>query len=121
MYDAFYFGCWSQPGHHLFTVDGMGTHERRDDFPRDFPVKIHVLDTGLLGYDTKEEQGEAVLSHIGKWTILSFWDRSIDKRGQCNSNFILRGILTFGDALAVAKSKFPSIFARIHFEIRERV
>jgi hypothetical protein len=118
--ESFYFGCWSEPGHFLYASNGRRIHERHSEFPKDFPVREHVLDGGLLGICQREDEGVAALSHIGKWTILSFWDRSIDSRGACNSNFIMRGKLEFDDAVKVAREKFPTIFARFKFPICPR-
>ncbi len=53
------------------------------------------------------------------WTALAFWDRSVDKRGGCNSVFILEGSYNFEQALTLARQIFPKIFERFEFEIKE--
>jgi hypothetical protein len=115
--ECFYFGCWDEVGHHLWSNTRRTMHER--SLPRDFPVRIDILDGGLLGY-FPETEGVAVVVHVGNWTIVSFWDRSVDERGKSNSSFVMRGKLNLDDALLVAQDKFPSIFTRFRFEIKER-
>lgn len=116
--ESFYYGCWREAGHFLWTTGGNTVYERSPALPSDFPVKLHVLDGGFLGVGRDQTEGLAVLSHVAEWTILSFWDRSVDERGGCNSNFIMRGRLDFTRAVDVAKEKFPSIWRRFKFEVR---
>lgn len=118
--DCFYFGCWGRPGHYLFAPNGQHVYEHTHALPPDFPVKVCTLDGGLLGYPQREVEGEAVLTLIRNWTIISFWDRTVDHRGACNSNFVMRGRLLFDQAIEVAKSQYPTIFARFNFEVKEK-
>lgn len=120
MGNAFYFGCRNhEAGHYLQDASGRGVYE--DSLPKDFPVKHHVLDAGLLPpYQAREKQveGLAQLAHIGGWTILAFWDRSVDKRYGCNSAFVFRGTLTFEETKAKAAAMFPKIWGRFTFEVK---
>ena len=117
MPNSFYFGCWKSAGHFLHYENGQHVYERDEAFPKDFPVTVHTLDGGLLGYPEQEIEGKAVLSHIGDWTVISFWDRSVDSRGKSNSSFVMRGKWDFSTALGIAKSSFPSVFSRFGFEV----
>jgi hypothetical protein len=126
--DLFYFGCWNEPGHHLWT-----RHRRfasgPDACPESFSNGKH-LDTGFCPkpgarsarneryYSGPQTEGSAALHHLDGWTILSFWDRSVDKRGGCNSAFVVRGEHTFEDVVGLAKTWFPSVWARFKFEVR---
>lgn len=80
------------------------------------------LDCGFLGTG-KQKLGEASLwiCAVPQWTILSFWDRTHDKRYGCCSSFVLKGALNFEDALAAAQEAFPQVFDKIGFEIKMRV
>lgn len=123
--DAYYFGCWAKNnlGHFLYAPDGRGWYTREEELPRDFPVKPHVLDGALLGLDgLPQREGEATFGHLNGWTLLSFWDRSADRRGASSSSFVLRGEHTFEVAVAAARAAFPSVWARIDaaFEVRLR-
>lgn len=114
--DAFYYGCWNEVGHFLFKPDGDSIREFNPCFPKDFPVKPGLLDGAFLGCQWGP-QFEAVLSHVGNWTIISFWDNTVDDRPGSNSNFIFRGKLSFEEAIKMAKEVFPTIFARFPKEI----
>ena len=116
--DIFFFGKWdSGNGHVLHNPRGYCYH---GDKPSDFPVREGVLDAGLLPGHLPEEQGKATFFHINGWTILAFWDRSGDKRGNSNSTFLLRGTYTFEEAKNYAKEFFPKLFERFPFELTLR-
>lgn len=114
---AFYYGCWDRPGHFMRAAEGLGLRYSKAE--REFTEKNpwgYEVDSGLCP-DGPEIQGRALLHHKDDWTVLSFWDRSVDKRGKCNSNFLLEGTLSFDEALAEAKRLFPTVFARFQFEV----
>jgi len=62
-------------------------------------------------------EGAALLHYKDGWTALSFWDRSIDKRSGCNSNFFAQGTHTFEEMLEIARAHFPAVMARFTFKI----
>ncbi len=130
MNKVFYFGPLKAAGHHLFDRDD-GWMLSRNQLPLDFPA------SWSLGYDIdgclqpgckkvsghwthgQEVEGLALLHHVSGWTAISFWDRSVDKRGGCNSTFIARGTLTFDELLTLAKAQYPKRFALMTFNIVE--
>ena len=116
---AFYFGCWNEPGHFLRSANGR-THHVDATLPDDFPLMWRILDGGLLPPCRPQVEGIATFIHINGWTVLSFWDRSVDKRPGCNSAFLLRGIYTFDVACKAAAEMFPTVWGRFQFEIMER-
>lgn len=119
MNEVFYFGCIKEPGHYLWTRHGHRIHHpSHPELPEDFPVRIHILDGGLLPPCKQEIEGQAALWFTDGWTIISFWDRSVDKRGACNSSFIVRGVHTFEEAVKRAREVFPSVWRRFTFEVR---
>jgi hypothetical protein len=65
-----------------------------------------------------QPEGLAKLTHKDGWTLLSFWDRSVDKRNNSNSNFIQEGEFTFEQMVEQAKEKFPGIWERFKFEVK---
>lgn len=111
-----YFGCWGEMGHYLWTP----RHTR----PADAEVPVFAgrggwnLDGKFCPIDPKEREGICALTHFKDWTVLSFWDRSGDKRGKSNSTFLLPGMLGQQEALDAAKAAFPIIFARFSFAVR---
>ena len=121
--DSVYFGCWDRPGHYFHSCDGGYLYPHEGPLT-EFPWGYEV-DGGLCpGGDRRDNrvpqvEGEALIHHKDGWTALSFWDRSVDARGGCNSNFFFRGILSFDEALVKAKKVFPFILARFTFDVRE--
>lgn len=117
--DCYYLGCYRAIGHYLWGEE-LGAHLWDDDdaMHRIFPI----IDGGLCPQVDRENQqieGAAALHHKGGWTALAFWDRSGDHRPGSNSVFIFRGELTFDDAVARAKEKFPDVWGRFQFDVKE--
>lgn len=106
---GFYFGCIGEAGHYMFDERLRKTWKR--DTSYSYPVPFEKVDGGLCKSGA-QVQGEALLHHKDGWTALSFWDRTVDTRGGCNSNFFFDEILTFDEALKEAEQRFPSIFER---------
>lgn len=109
-----YFGCWGEMGHYLWTP----RHTR----PADAEIPAFAGDGGRRLDGTlcplgREIEGLCALAHLEGWTVISFWDRSGDKRGKSNSNFLLPGTLGQQEALAAARAAFPALFARFPFQV----
>jgi hypothetical protein len=113
--DAYYFGCWDGPGHYL--RDTHGRMMRESTIPTDFPCPPNCFDGCFLPPKLPELEGRASLVHLNGWTILAFWDRSVDKRGKCNSAFILRNYHDFDEAKRLAQVCFPQVWKRFTFEV----
>jgi hypothetical protein len=76
----------------------------------------YAIDGGLCPKGP-EIEGRALIHHKDGWTAMSFWDRSVDHRGKCNSSFLAEGTFTFEEMLAIAREKFPRVVGRFKFEI----
>ena len=120
-------------GHHLHDVQMRHAYRSpRFDYlaaiPNDFPVADErTLDGGYApklaktgGHLSDQPEGEAALHHVRGWTILAFWDRSGDSRGNSNSAFVIRGELDFDEAVAASRQAFPGIWARFTFAVTLR-
>lgn len=110
---AYYFGCYKDPGHYLFDVSMRRVYKPK--LPDDFPVNPDILDAGLLPPKLPQVEGQIFLNHINGWTILSFWDRSIDKRPSSNSAFVIRGIHKADEAFRLADESFHDVVARCEY------
>jgi|SRR5882757_8327214 len=91
---ALYFGCWKQAGHYLHDVHGR--HVWDSNRPEDLPWDESLMDTGLLknGQVPDIPNGRVYWTSGGAkayWYAFYWWDRSVDKRGACNSGFYVRG------------------------------
>jgi hypothetical protein len=115
--DAYFFGCWSPDrlGHFLYDQNGCKPPCARN---RELPIRADFLDGSLL-FNVPDVPGHAVLFHGRGWTFLSFWDRSGDSRPHSNSTFLLRGELTFAEAVTQAQQAFPARWARIQFPVTQ--
>ncbi len=113
---VYYFGVWNagQTGHHLHTRSGRFASR---DTERALPFALHILDSNLLPQEGDQVQGVVHRSVINGWTVLTFWDRSGDSRGNSNSAFVLEGEHTADAGLAIAREMFPHIFGRFTFAV----
>lgn len=112
---AFYFGYVEGYGHGL--IDQYGNHVRDRD-SKSLPKYLRLPDATLTPNISGEPEGVAkIIVDSEGWTVLSFWDRSGDRRPGSNTNFILKGTFSFEEALNYSKDIFPNIFSRITFPI----
>ncbi len=113
MNKAFYFGAWDGPGHYLFEAGSrnpshiyvphlLGQHVDAQFAPCHHKYRRKLCWAGQgttdeerqrIGYDSSERpQGMFLRHELNGFTLISWWDRNQgDKRGGCNSNFILEG------------------------------
>jgi hypothetical protein len=129
-----YFGCVNESGHYLFRPDlrnpGRETQQELHTagiFPK--------CDGGFCPgteFDEKrlwrrpddqpeglQPEGLAKITHLNSYTILSFWDRSVDSRKNSCSVFIEFGTWTFEEMVKEAKRVFPTIWERYTFKVVE--
>lgn len=60
-----------------------------------------------------QAEGKPLLLHRDGWTLLGFWDRSADQRGNSCSCFAFSEVLTLDEAIAAARQHFPGVIERI--------
>lgn len=113
----FYGGCIGQSGHYLWDIHGHTIYRQDKDIPWegwDGPLQPkHTNAEGLAIIHYKREEGGPM------WTAISFWDRTVDKRGNSSSNFFADSHLSFDEMLEDAKEHWPYIFERYPFEVVE--
>jgi hypothetical protein len=109
----FYFFGVKDPehlGHHLYD---RNLHIIYEHPGRNLPGWMyHCLDATLAPPDSQEER-IATLSYLAGWTVLAFWDRSGDKRGQSNAAIVSPGIRTFEYMVELLRAGFPLIHGRL--------
>lgn len=114
-----YFGCWGSVGHFLWTPDGHHAHDAQPWGDKiDACLCSGTPDRCGRVPTSAQSEGAATLHHLGGWTALAFWDRSVDERGNSNSVFLARAILTEDEILAAARAAYPRIWARFGFQVR---
>lgn len=120
---AFYFGCWDGPGHYLHDADGR--HIWGKDRPKGFPWTDGLMDAGLLrnGGIADKPTGRVHWTCGGHgadiWFAFFWWDRSVDRRGACNSGFYVQ-VFSIWDkqkAFEFACETFPTIVSRQQFPL----
>lgn len=123
----FYFGPWDGAGHYL--TDERGRHVRddeRDTLPWnewrgevDGKLQPHGESCNGRPYcGCDQPEGVALLHHKNGWTALSFWDRSVDKRGGCNSTYFAKGTFTFDQMVEMAKTRFAYRWNKMNFDVK---
>ena len=109
----YYFGPIRNAGHYFWYSDTSSSYDIEKLQPWGY------ID-GKLPPQTKEQQeGEALLHHKDGWTAISFWDRSVDNRGDCNSTYLANANLTFDEMVSLAQERFPARWAVMYFEVKE--
>lgn len=126
----FYFGPWERAGHYLH--DERGSHIWRErDYPTlpwgdetDGGLQPHFEDCAKKrsSYNRycncpRGPEGVALIHHKNGWTALSFWDRSVDTRGACNSTYFAEGTFTFDEMVAMAKGRFAKRWNKMPFQV----
>jgi hypothetical protein len=123
-----YFGCVGESGHYLHRPDLHHSGRESQRVLQEAGI-FPKCDGGFCPGTEYDEQrpwrrpgrqveGHAKVTHLNGYTILAFWDRSVDHRGNSNSVFIENGTWTFDEMVAKAKEVFPTIWARFKFEVR---
>jgi hypothetical protein len=112
---VYYFGCIDRPGHFMHAPHGYD--REASAFTKNNPWG-YKIDSRLCP-DGPEVEGRALVHHKDGWTALSFWDRSVDRRGKCNSNFLAEGTHDFAAMVKIAQEHFPRIMGRFSFPIVE--
>lgn len=107
----YYFGCIKEPGHYLWESERMGCYPST--------IKIPGANTTILGYldgtfTPGGNQTEGIYNDctIPPLRIVSWWDRSIDKRIGSSSTLIGFGYSNAEEMLDDATKQFPSVMAR---------
>jgi hypothetical protein len=116
---VYYFGCLYEPGHYLWE----NMHMRNSELFRQQPWGPR-LDGYIHGSTVRDmtlyiPEGRAWLHHLNGWTLLSFWDHSVDTRPGSNSAFIAEGTFTFDEMVMAAKAHWPEVWKRFTFEVVE--
>jgi hypothetical protein len=110
-----YFGCGREIGHY-WHVAGVGKRlklDGLDSIDAKYAPRIKTSSGDL----TEAPQGHASLTFVNGWTILAYWDRSMDKRPMSNSAFAAKGEFTFEELLSAAREQWPWVFSRQVFDI----
>jgi hypothetical protein len=123
----FYFGPWDSPGHYLHDERGVSQWRAETVIPwtlgqLDGDLQPHFADCAKKRRRhycdcPSGEEGPALLHHKDGWTALAFWDRTVDKRGACNSVYLAEGTYTFDQMVAMARERFAVRWNKMAFQV----
>ena len=117
--ETYFFGCWKEGGH--YWCHPTNPHMRESEIEKRVPARLRIIDgvfcPGHVDGDAyrrsrPEVEGEALLTHVDGWTVLGWWDRSVDRRGACNSNIVVRGTRSFAEMLFIGEMQMPHVMKR---------
>lgn len=118
----FYFGCVGEAGHFWWASDSRRPNQY--ELPRFLDgLQVDGLFCPML--NGREEEGWAQVVYVHEpfggrtWTLLAFWDRSVDARPGCNSLFAVEGTHIYEVAKALAMESFPAVWDRYRFIVVE--
>jgi hypothetical protein len=125
----FYFGPWERAGHFLWAENGGRVRDdQRNNFPWHEDSHTDGIDCQLQPGCRRddcgdwrhglEKEGEALLHHKNGWTALSFWDRTVDTRGGCNSTYFAEGTFTFEEMVQMSSTRFKERWDKMGFLVR---
>lgn len=106
--EVLYFGCLRAVGHFLHRT--LNREVRFECQPW-----RNNLDGGLLDSLPRQTEGVVVTAKKDGWTVIAFWDRSVDSRGNSNSAFLIQGDVTAEELLELARNQWPEVFSRPRF------
>lgn len=100
MIEAFYLGCWEEPGH-FFHMPGMLRAR-----PAETPWGGN-LDSNEFAYSN-----DWLMWKKDGWTAIGRRDNTVDTRPGSHSTFAFHADMTVDQAVDEARRQFPQIFAR---------
>lgn len=109
--NVFYCGCIGQAGHYVWQDENtrMKHGVLRDLVARSDGFFAPMEDLG--------DDGATVVHYVHGYTVFSWWDASVDDRPGSNSTFWVEGVIPFLHAITAARKTFPSVFARLGYEL----
>lgn len=112
--EMLFFGAVKQAGHYLWRSGGFSASRA---FEKALPFHFHFLDAGMLPEGVPQVEGAAGYCMINGWTVVSFWDRSVDSRMGSNSAFIYPDERSFEEMIAISNVQLPWFWSRVKFEV----
>lgn len=115
-----YFGCHDAGTGHFWWKPGFKDRHLYPRYDREFPAErarlFQKIDGGFA--PQPEVPGHAKITHIEDWTVLAWWDRSVDHRPASNSALIVLGTHHFASMIELLGAYFPTVAQRQLQEIK---
>lgn len=117
----FFFGCWTNLGHHLFNTRAISVSADRAGLPWAEPDMDQCpgwrKSKDVNFPEDQQIEGRAKLHHKDGWTALAWWDRSVDHRYGSNAGLYAQGTFTADEMIQLGQTYFPHVFVRFTYEI----
>lgn len=107
-----FFGCWNTSGHYLHAPGGRVMPERNVEILLPPELQLRHLDGRLQPNDAGQVEQRFRVHHLADWTVLAFWDRTVDHRRNSCAAFLVQGSLAPEAALQEAWRAFPELQPR---------
>lgn len=103
--EVFYFGCADHRSGHFWFQSGM--------IPWKEPLSLAAekID-GRFAPRNTSKAGVCTLTYLEGWSILAWWDYSVDKRPGSNSALVAKGTHSFDQMMLLLNSEFPNVANR---------
>jgi hypothetical protein len=113
---VYYFGCGRRVGHWWYLPNPAGAQTlwwgssaaaasaMRTVFPD--------IDADYAPRTKRFVEGQAKLTHIRGWTVLAWWDNSVDHRPNSNSAIVANRTLDYDQMLSLLAVQFPEVLQR---------
>jgi hypothetical protein len=108
--EIFHFGVWENDSAGHYT---HGENGRTLGFNQIGPWTM--FDGNLApGGRHKDVEGATAIHYFEGWTAISFWDRSSDTRGGCNTGFFVARVCSFEELCELAEERYPKQWKRLN-------
>jgi hypothetical protein len=114
---VYYFGCGLRAGHWWYAPQKEGRMWQPNSAVADAMRTVFPRIDGNYCPDG-DVPGEAKLTRVRGWTVLAWWDRSVDMRGGSNSVIVADRSLDFDQMIALLAIHFPEVSKRQRVPIR---
>lgn len=118
---VYYFGCGRGHGHHWFAPNPAGTGTQwysSSAIASAMRTVFPDIDAGFSPYAKKFVEGEAKLSRVRGWTVLAWWDNSVDARPNSNSALVVDLDRDFDQMVALLAIHFPEVSLRQRAQLK---
>jgi hypothetical protein len=108
-----FFGCWEQAGHFLHDASGRNLQSFGPFIPESLDT-VFIRDEGR-----PREAGFTTITCFKDYTVMAFWDNTVDRRPGSNGAFIIEApALNRRECWEAAEKVFPQIVKRLEGRVR---
>lgn len=112
--EVFYFGCGASHGHYWWEPQKQGREWGRQNSSTaaDAMRKVFPRIDGEFPPKDTERAGVCTLTYRDGWSVLAWWDYSVDKRPRSNSVLVARGTHSFDEMMLLLNAEFSNVASR---------